>query len=230
MHAMGASTAPRRRLASDDGTALAETALVTPIFIVILFAIVEFGLVYRDSLTIADAVGDAVRWEAVQGPDIRQIEFPEGSGNKVPVSADYSAVRAVREATSGISPTEIDRIVVFRVTRDQLRRGDSAVSLVPDSCKTGAASSTADQCNVYPAYEAFLAVQNGQTDYFECSGGTGRACGWPPTTREDGPSPAIIDYVGVYVKMKHDYVTGIFGSTFDLEQAKVLRLEPGQVE
>ncbi len=226
------TTSDRRhaaRFEGEDGTALTETALLAPIFVVILFAIIEFGLVFRDTLSIGDAVSDAVRWEAVQGPDPREIEFPEGSGDFYQVSADYSAVRAVREATSGIRPEEIDRIVVYKVDPVDLRQNLSAIDLVPDACKTGT-SSPANSCNVYPAKEAFLAVQEGQTDYFECISGVGLACGWDPFTRNDGPAANAIDYVGVYVKMRHDYVTGMFGKTYDFDRAKVLRLEPGEVE
>jgi hypothetical protein len=222
--------APAARFEGEAGTALTETALLAPIFVVILFAIIEFGLVFRDTLSIGDAVSDAARWEAVQGPDPREIEFPEGSGDFYQVSADYSAVRAVREATSGIRPEEIDRIVVYKVDAVDLRQDLSAVALVPDACKTGNSSSTANSCNMYPAKEAFLAVQEGQTDYFECDTGTERACGWDPFARNDGPAAAAIDYVGVYVKMRHDFVTGLFGKSYDFDRAKILRLEPGEVE
>jgi hypothetical protein len=61
--------------------------------------------------------------------------------------------------------------------------------------------------------------------YFECPGGP--ACSWPPSSRDDGPDPADIDYVGVWVRVEREAFTGFFRSSFTFERAAVLRLEPG---
>ncbi|MCU0267751.1 MAG: pilus assembly protein [Acidimicrobiales bacterium] len=218
----------RRRGAGDRGAALLETALIAPVFFILVFGILDFGLLFRDAQSISDAASDGVRWASIQGPDPRQVEYPVGSGSSVSVSADYSVVRAVREGTASIDAEDIERIVVFRVDRNQLREGVDPVDLVPAACKTGG-SSTSAGCNVYPANDAFLAVQTGNVAYFECDLGTENACGYDPALRNDGPNPWAIEYIGVYVKADHDYVTGLFGSSSSLESAKILRLEPGQV-
>ena len=49
------------RLSGDRGAAMAEAALVSPIFILVIFAVLEFGIAYRDILSIGDATTDAAR-------------------------------------------------------------------------------------------------------------------------------------------------------------------------
>ena len=48
---------------------------------------------------------------------------------------------------------------------------------------------------------------------------------WCPTSRETTASVGT-DYVGVYVRTKHNYLTGFFGAQTDLEATTILRLEP----
>ncbi len=37
---------------------------------------------------------------------------------------------------------------------------------------------------------------------------------------------ATADYVGVWVKVRHDYQTGLFGSGIDITKYAVMRVEP----
>jgi hypothetical protein len=190
-----------------------------------VLGVFEFGLVYRDYLSVGDAVGDAAHIGSIQGNQKVPASATPGAPNVTP---DYSMVRTLREGTAGIPPEWIDKIVIFRV--DFFERNQPAMNLVPDSCRYGNSSNAGDQCNVYPAFAAFYAVQEGQIDYFDCDEGGARECGWPYSERSDGPVREEIDYVGVYVKLDRNLVTGIFGDEFSIEQAQVLRLEPGQID
>ena len=38
-------------------------------------------------------------------------------------------------------------------------------------------------------------------------------------TRVDGPRTADVEFLGVYVRYQHNYVTGFFGRTFTVERA-----------
>lgn len=194
---------------------MAEAALVSPIFILLIFGVFEFGIAYRDILAVGDATTDAVRVGAIQGPDVT----PEGE------TADYSIVNALRDGLAGLKPANLQSIVVFKAADATV---GSAISQVPSACKTGTSSTTL-KCNVYRPTDAYVAIQDGDVDYFKCLLAGDPACGWNPTTRVDGPTTADVEFLGVYVRYKHEYVTGFFGSTFTVERASIMRLEPGEL-
>jgi hypothetical protein len=192
-----------------------EAALVSPIFVLVVFGIIEFGLAYRDVLTVGDAVSDAARFGAIQGPDVTA----DGE------TADYSVVNAVRDGLAGLDPDHIERIIIFEAGPAS---DGSALSQVPDACLTGP-SSTAAKCNTYPVNDSYVAIQIGDVDYFKCILTSDPACGWPPTDRKDGPLTADVEFLGVYVRYRHEYITGFFGSEFTVERASIMRLEPGEL-
>ena len=45
----------------------------------------------------------------------------------------------------------------------------------------------------------------------------------------DGPRTADVEFLGVYIRYEHDYITGFFGRTFTIERASIMRLEPGDL-
>jgi hypothetical protein len=204
--------ARRRR---ERGAALIEVALVTPILFLAIFAIIEFGVVFRDQLTVQDAVSDAARMGAILGPDFTATG----------TNADYEIINALRQGVSSLPVGWIDRIVIFKASGGGA--GDP-VDQVPTTCRNG--TSMANRCNVYSPTPAFAAVYNSDADYFNCAvNSSSPACNWRPETRNDGPEPNQIEYVGVYVRIDRDALTGMFGSRFTIERAAIVRLEPGQV-
>jgi hypothetical protein len=205
--------APRPRFRGDDGATIVEAAFILPIFILIVLGLMEFGLIFRDVLTIRDVVGVAARTGAVQGPDMVSNE-----------TADFSMVEDIREGTAGIPVEWIERIVIYEARTPS---AGSPISQLAQACKTGG-TNTARKCNVYDdPSEAFYAVQQGDTAYFQCLGGVGKACGYNPETRDDGPVVSQIDYVGVYIKLDREQITKMFGDRWTIEEAAIMRLEPG---
>jgi len=61
----------RRRRKDDDerGVAMVELAIVLPIFILMIFGMVEFGLMFRERMTIASAASSAARTGATLGTE-----------------------------------------------------------------------------------------------------------------------------------------------------------------
>jgi len=216
----------RRRLAGESGAALLEAAVIGPVFIVVVLSILEYGLVYRDYLTASDAVADAARTGAVQGNDMTTASQ----------TADYSIIRAMRDSLASLDYNTVERIVVFKAAGPD---NGSPVAQTPDACKNGSASDSASSCNLYFPAAAFGAIQYGDDDYFECLVAGDPACGWnpagdPPTrqngTEEDGSGNIIPpDYLGVYVRIEHKMISGIFGSTFTIEDASIFRIEQGSL-
>lgn len=205
---------PLRRRADDRGASMLEMALVTPVFLLVIFGILEFGLAFRSYLAVGDTASEGARIGAIQGPD------PTTDGN----NADFSVLKAIRENTASLELEAIEKIVIFRGLPAS---AGSPLNQVPQACKDGDASMAG--CNIYPAREAFYAVQEGDGEFFEC-GASSYACGWDPSTRNNGPRVADIEYLGVYIRYEHPFTTGLFGSDITLESASILRLEPGTVE
>jgi TadE-like protein len=204
----------RFRRGRDSGAALLETMLVAPVFFALILGLMEFGLVYRDTLTTSDAVANGARTGAVIGPRLTE------SG----VNADFEIIRQVRNSLGSIPVEWVDRIVVFKA--DGPGAG-SAAAQVPNACKTG--GSVTDVCNVYDPANAFLAVDTGDNAFFSnCP--SGRACSWRPASRRNGPTAADIDYIGVWIRLDRPYITGMFGDQFTIEQSYVVRLEPGMLD
>jgi Flp pilus assembly protein TadG len=75
-------------LKREDGQAMTELALVLPIFVVLLLAIVQFGIAFNNYLTLTDATRAGARKAAVS-------RFIGDNG--------ASAVQAVKAAASGLN-------------------------------------------------------------------------------------------------------------------------------
>ncbi len=202
-----------RRRRRERGVALIEIAIVSPIVFALVFAIMEYGLTFRDQLTAQDAVGDAARLGAIVGPDVTS------SGS----NADFEIIRTLRDGLGNVPTSWVTRIVVFQGSPGGAGAPERQITA---TCRNGTA--VANVCNVFPVNRAFAAVQDGDTDYFDCNDNpTGPSCSWDPVDRDDGPLPTDIDYVGVYVRIDRPGLTGLFGSTRTVERASIVRLEPG---
>ena len=51
---------------------------------------------------------------------------------------------------------------------------------------------------------------------------------WCPNTRSVSLDVGV-DYIGVYIKVSHPWITGLFGNTITLQQVSVIQLEPQQL-
>jgi Flp pilus assembly protein TadG len=83
---------PATHFRREDGQAMTELALVLPIFAVLLLAIVQFGIVFNNYLTLTDATRAGARKAAVS-------RFIGDNG--------ASAVQAVKTAASGLDQSTL---------------------------------------------------------------------------------------------------------------------------
>jgi len=189
---------------------------VMPVLLAILLGSLDFAYLYRDQLTLTDAASDGAKLGAIQN----NIIIAGGT-------ADYTIINTIRQATAVMRPEDIQRIVVFKANSSAF---GSPMAQVPAACKTSTVSITG--CNIYaPAIDAFAAVEAGNTGYFNCTTALpAKPCGWSPTSRKNGPTAFDIEYLGVYIKMKHTNLTGLIGSNNTIEVAKISRLEPGNFD
>lgn len=206
----------RTRARSERGATLIEFAITALLLFTMLFGIFEFGMVFRSRATTSDAAADGARAGAIQGPN-------KSAGGE---TADYSIMKAIREDTAGINPETIVRIVVFKGSSSG---AGAPASQVPALCKAG--TPVAGRCNVYDPNAAFERVQAGDAGYFDCAANAASpACSWNPSSRRNGPRPSDIDYLGVWIQVRHPYVTGLFGRSLTIQGASVVRLEAGLFE
>jgi hypothetical protein len=123
-------------------------------------------------------------------------------------------VQAVAQGAAAIDRSTIDRIVVYK--------GTSVDATVPNECLT-ASRGVADRCNVYYPSD----FGRPESDFGCDTGEIDR--NWCPSTRKVARSAANggpPDYVGVWVRVRHAYVTGLFGSARTLTDELLMRIEP----
>jgi len=100
-----------------------EAALVFPILIVLALGVGEYGIAWRDRLTVQTAVRSAARVASSMGKDSQ---------------ADYNALQALQSALGNISNASVTKIVVYKST--------AANGQVPAACLT---ASQTGLCNTY---------------------------------------------------------------------------------
>lgn len=201
----------RRRAQGDRGAALVEAALITPVFALLLFGIIEYGLTFRDYLTVANASRDGARAASAFGDD---------------TYADYNVLQVIKQSTKGFRPNEIQRVIIF----DAGGVGGSVLnSAHPANACLNATQGITNVCNVYVA--ADLARPRSE---FGCQTGRNLDRFWCPAALngQDGREVRASvgpDYIGVYVQTRHNFITGMFGSGLNLNDELVMRIEPQEL-
>jgi hypothetical protein len=180
----------------ERGAALVEFALVAPVLMLLIFGAFEYGMFFKDYLTVSNTTRTGAR-----------VGSAAGSG----ADADYQILQAVKAAATALpgGSNSIQQISIYKSTSSG--GGPTA------TCQTG--SSATDKCNTYTP-----SVFSQPASKFGCGAGSVDSV-WCPTTRED--SQAIgPDYIGVWVKTTHGFVTKLFGTSKTITDNVVMRIEP----
>ena len=194
-----------RRAHGDNGATLLESAIVTPVLLLFIFGIFEFGFAFRDYLAVANSTRDAAREASVAGNVL---------------DGDYRMLRAIERASAALADGATERIVVWEASGPN--------DDVPAGCETGNPDdgTGGEYCNVYSSSDLSLPEAN-----FGCQE---VALGdplnspdrfWCPSDREVSVG-AGLDYVGVYIRITHEYITGLFGDDVVFEDQMILKVEP----
>ncbi len=112
------------------GSTMVEAAIITPLVVLLLLGVVEFGWYMKDDLTLSNASRAGARAGSAAGKD---------------GLADYQVLQAIRGGLDGLA--KVDKVVIFK--------GTGPSSTVPVAC-SGATSGTAGLCNVYDASDLTL--------------------------------------------------------------------------
>jgi hypothetical protein len=180
----------------ERGAALVEFALVAPVLLLLIFGAFEYGMFFKDYLTVSNTTRTGARVGSAAGSS---------------ADADYQILQAVKAAATALpgGSSSIQYISIYRSTST----GGGPTS----TCQT--TSSASDRCNVYTS--SALSQPVGK---FGCGAGSLDSV-WCPTTR--GDSQAIgPDYIGVWVKTTHGFVTKLFGPSKTITDTVVMRIEP----
>ncbi|MGE0879891.1 MAG: TadE/TadG family type IV pilus assembly protein [Acidimicrobiia bacterium] len=200
MRRVGSRTSRRR---GDAGTAVVEAAIVAPVFFLLLLALLEYGLVFKDKMSVNNGANAAARQASANGSD---------------ALADYSILVSARNDLSALDRA-VDRIVVFKAT--------SREEAVPAAC-LGVSTATlpagiAGLCNVYNASALTRAKTDFGFDAIYRPDGDLLDKYWAPTSRLD--SAGTTEYIGVYVEATHVNLTGILPSDVVMKSTIVVPYE-----
>ncbi len=194
-----------RRLARGErGATLVEAAIITPIFMLLIFGILEFGFFFRDYLAVSNGARDGAREASVAGNVL---------------DSDYRILRAVERATAALPDDAIELIKIYRAidsddTASDVGCGSTGVTNV---CNVYTDSSLSLDESKFGCQEIALGDPINSLDRF-----------WCPADREVSIGTGL-DYIGVEITITHDYLTGLFGSSVEFDDYIVLKVEPHSV-
>ncbi len=187
----------RSRHRGERGAALVEFALVSLLLVTFAFGIIEFGLGWQDRLTVQTAARAGVR---------------VGSSLTTNSLADYNILAAVNSSLHDVGASNIEYVVIYKSTTS-----DGAV---PALCSGTIPISVVATCNVYTGAQ----LASLSSSQFGCGLGS-LDLSWCPTTRVNllGTGP---DYLGVWIRVKHNLVGKMYKNPVKITDSAVMRLEP----
>ncbi|MET1059025.1 MAG: TadE/TadG family type IV pilus assembly protein [Nocardioides sp.] len=196
------------RKGDQRGAVAVEAALVLPILVLILFGIIEYSLVFRDSLSITSATRQGARVASAAadaGPGVCETgpTAPPCAPAGTPALAQ-AAADAIQRAGSAMPKDTIDYILVYKANNKGFP-GAAGNTTMPTSC-AGYAS-----CVMF--------VWRPSADAFRYQSGT-----WDSRTINACVNES--DTLGVYMHATHDMVSGFFGQTKTLQDRAVMKFEP----
>lgn len=184
------------RARSNRGVAVVEAAFVTPIFFALVLGVIELGLIMNNYLGLAHSVRAGAR-------------VASASGNEI--FADYGIMASVKREAAALGDDQIQLVVVYKA--------EAFGSAPTATCQGG--TSVVGVCNVYTPADLALPKED-----WGCRPDRNIDRYWCPTTRKVTLTGDGTEFVGVWMKIEHDWVTKLFGSTTTLTDSSVIRLEP----
>lgn len=232
----------RHPVRDDSGAAMVEAAFVTPIFLLMLFAIIEFSGYVAAATGANSAVREAARMSSVQGKqpmaDQAALERMDRMSAGLAVGADtISEVKIWRAATHDADPPEpcdASTECNHYVQPEQSGGAFELASLPLTGDSNPPAPMSAAYADCHFGYGSFPTASGGCVDANRLDQG------WPPSERNvlethpdnvidciDNPACVTSDMVGIWVKVHHRYYTGLFGNEVVVTAKAIAKIEPG---
>lgn len=228
-----------RRARHDDGAVLVEAAIILPILFLLIFGMLEIGAALKSYSGSANAVRAGGRMASVAGNTI---------------DADRAILERMATEAAGVSSEEIDYIVIWHASATGEQPPAAcrpAVQSVPNTSSVGVSDggpsvNAVGACNIYhrpadPGGAFDMATGDAAQPpefYFGCTGASDPLaankvdCRWAAKNRKTTISPRGVtpvvqpDYVGIYIRAQHSYVTGVLGDELTITDATVNLIEP----
>lgn len=186
----------RKDVDGERGATLVEAAIVYGLLFLALFAIVEFGLAFKDWLSVSHAAREGARAGATYGDDPR---------------ADIQILRDIERT---LAPAGIANGMQVRVFKAAPGGASQSYSYSPGSdCSDNTVPPLAPLsgcCDWTPCPEPFRDTYN--------------VPNWDPADR-DVEAPTL-DRVGVEVEFTHDWLTNYFIDSSDFTASTDFQIEP----
>jgi Flp pilus assembly protein TadG len=181
-----------------------ETVIFLPFLVTLMVGILDFGMAWRDSIAVSTALRASARTAASQG----------ATG-----SSDYYALQALNAGLSGIPSSAIRRIIVYNATTN------SAPDPICLSLTAPGGQSGTRACNVYDASALIYSSSSfSSTATGTCPGSAVDRYYCPLTRGVNQASGA--DAVGIYLEVRHDFSSKLFGTGLTITDKVIVRLEP----
>ncbi len=201
------SKAKRSRSNGERGVAVVEVAIILPLLAMLVSGIIEFGMAWRDSLTVSSGTRSAARVVSNLGT------------NRL---SDYEALLTLDAALGGLSTSYVVGVLIYD--------GSAADGGIPPACKDGNDNpqSVTGKCNYYTA----AMINSMSIGNFDGLGATScSASSWDhfycPTDREIRQDQGL-EQIGVWVRVERDWFTHMFpGQGLTVEHQTVMNAEPG---
>ena len=199
----------QQRLRGDDGAALAEAAIASPVFLLMLFGVLEFGGAFRSYLTLSNMT-------ATLGAGRRRRRQRRRRRRPDP-GLDQEGIRGHRQQQHR--------------SRGGLPRHRTELGGARRVCR-GHPDLRHRHPQLHRRLQRVHRLRRGQPVPSRSTARRPlpRGTGAPPPARWPWPATnGPPDYVGVYIVVTHTYATGFFGPSITLKSTTVSKLEPGSL-
>jgi hypothetical protein len=196
-----------RRERNQRGAVAVEAALITPLLCLLLFGIIEMSLLMRDAVSVNSSVRTGARIASVSaaagpGTCVASANPPPCSPTTAPALAQ-AAADAIARAGAAMPKDSIDWVMVYDANPGGYPLPVGNTNLV---CTTN--------CVVY--------VWDKGLSKFRYSSGTWDAKATVNACVNDPNRSAV----GVSLRAKHPWITGLFGSGVTLNERSIMQFEP----
>jgi hypothetical protein len=171
-------TRKRVRGEREQGAALVEFTLVAFLLLTLVFGIVEFGLAFRDRLTIGNASQGAARVGTAMGRDL---------------TADLAVLQALEQTLSTLPGSGVGIVAYVDVFEA------NNLGLPTGGCPTG-------QCNRY--FYAYIDGPGPLCDWAPCPDPDAGYSGWNWSPADREVAVGNLDVMGVEITFGHEWVIG----------------------
>ena len=193
---------------------MVEMAIIAPLLALIMAGILEYGTLWRDNLTVTSSSRAAAR-----------VVSNLGDNNL----SDYEAILSLNSGLSAIDGYTLEYIMIYEASATNGAPSPTCFDSGGDPVVNSGGN-----CNVYDAADvATVLALNCSAGCNEfpidptCNGAQSMTFDFCPQAERETDQGAGLTSIGVWVRIKRDYFTGIFpGDGVTIEDYSVMKVEP----